>query len=299
MLLKPVDGLPSLGLFGLNADSTVGRDAMGRIGALCEELGYESLWVGEHPLLPDPQVPGFPYDARLRIADPLVALSFLAAVTHRVRLATGIVLLPLHSPVILAKQLASLDVLCGGRLTFGFGMGYIEAETAAVGVPFQDRGRRGEEHLEAMRALWYQDRPAYHGRYVGLDHVDAHPRPLQGDLPVVAGGHSAAAHRRAVTMAHGWFGFNIQPARVAAHLEGLEKAARRHPRPERLGPLEITIAAPRGPVSRELVEEYARAGVHRLVLWPPEGIGVQQVEAYVREHAELVAPRSRSGPSAR
>jgi probable F420-dependent oxidoreductase len=288
MAIRPVEGLPSIGLFSLNADPTVrSPDVMARVATLAEDLGYDSLWVGEHPVLPDPPSPDSPFDPRLALADPVVVLSFLAAITRRVRLATGLVLLPLRNPVILAKQLASLDVLSGGRLTFGFGMGYIEPETTAVGVPYAGRTARAMEHLEAMRSLWHDDKPAYHGRYVDFDHVDAHPRPVQADLHVVTGGHTAGALRRAVTHAHGWYGFLLRPEDAATYVRGLRDAASKDARPEHLGQLEITVT-PRGRLTRERMEQFRDAGVHRLVLYPPADLDVAGLEDYVREHAELI-----------
>ena len=288
MLFKSADRAPSIGLFGLQEQPTMQREGLARVARLSEDLGYESLWLGEHPVLPDPPTPDSPFDPRLRLGDPLVALSYLAAVTERIRLATGVLLLPLRNPVVLAKQLASLDVLSGGRLIVGFGMGYIAPEAAAVGVPFDDRAARGQEHLEAMRALWYEQAPAYHGRYVDFDHVDAHPRPLQPELPIVAGGYSAGAYRRAVTMAHGWYGFFLRPEKVARHLQGLRAAAERHPRPDGLGPLEITVTPPTGMVSPELAEEYRRAGVHRLVVYPGLRDDLEAREAFVRKQAAVL-----------
>lgn len=279
---------PRIGLFSLNTDPTVRPDALAQVATLAEGLGYESLWVGEHPILPDPPSPDSPFDPRLRLSDPLVVLSFLAAITQRVKLATGLVLLPLRNPVILAKQLASLDVLSGGRLMFGFGMGYIEPEAAAVGVPFAGRAARAVEYLEAMRSLWHDDKPAYHGRHVDFDHVDAHPRPVQSDLHVVTGGHTPGALRRAVTHAHGWYGFMLRPEQAAEHVRGLRDAAAEHPRPERFGPLEITVT-PRGRLTRERLAEFREAGVHRLVLFPPPGLSLSDLDEYVREHAELIS----------
>jgi probable F420-dependent oxidoreductase len=290
MSIKPVDGSPGIGLFSLNSDPTVQPDALARVATLAEELGYDSFWVGEHPVLPDPPSPDSPFDPRLTLADPVVVLSFLAAVTHRVRLATGVVLLPLRNPVVLAKQLASLDVLSGGRLMFGFGLGYIRPEAAAVGVPFAERAARGLEYLEAMRSLWHDDKPAYHGRYVDFDHIDARPRPTQSDLHVVTGGTSQGALRRAITLAHGWYGFVLRPEQAAERVRELREAAQTVTRPPHLGLLEITVT-PRGRLDRARLEEFRAAGVHRLVLYPPPGLDVPALEDYLRHHAKLIATR--------
>ena len=289
MSIKPAEESPSIGLFSMNTDPILRPDALARVATLAEELGYESLWAGEHPVLPDPPSPDSPFDPRLRLADPLVTLSFLAAITHRVRLATGVILLPLRNPVILAKQLASLDVLSGGRPMFGFGLGYIRPEAAAVGAPFADRAARSLEYLEAMRSLWHDDKPAYHGRHVDFDHVDAHPRPAQPDLHVVTGGTSPGALRRAITHAHGWYGFMMRPEQAAEHVRGLRKAAADAVRPSRLGPLEITVT-PRGRLDRARLEEFRAAGVHRLVLYPSPDLDEPALLDYVREHAEFITP---------
>ena len=287
MSIKPVGESPSIGLFSLNSEPTLSPDALARIASLAEELGYESFWVGEHPVLPDPPSPDSPFDPRLPLADPVVVLSFLAAITRRVRLATGVLLLPLRNPVILAKQLASLDVLSGGRLMAGFGLGYIRPEAAAVGVPHAERAARSMEYLAAMRSLWHDDKPAYHGRFVDFDHIDAHPRPAQADLHVVTGGMSPGALRRAVAHAHGWYGFMLRPEQAAAHVRGLREAAEIVDRPPHFGPLEITVT-PRGRLDRDRLEEFRAAGVHRLVLSPHAGLDQAALEDYVREHAELI-----------
>jgi probable F420-dependent oxidoreductase len=289
MSIKPADESPSIGLFSLNTDPTVRPDALARVATLAEDLGYESFWVGEHPVLPDPPSPDSPFDPRLPLADPVVVLSFLAGITRRVRLGTGLLLLPLRNPVILAKQLASLDVLSGGRLMFGYGLGYIRPEAAAVGVPYAERAARAVEYLGAMRSLWHDDKPAYHGRYVDFENVDARPRPAQSDLHVVTGGMSPGALRRAVTQAHGWYGFMLRPEQAAEHVRGLRAAAQTAGRPPHLGPLEITVT-PRGRLTRDRLEEFRAAGVHRLVLYPSAGLGLTALEDYVREHAEFVAP---------
>src|SRR5438270_604003 len=170
---------PKLGLFAVNMRPTVEPEAAAWLGRLAEELGYESLWAGEHVVLPDPQRLPSPMPPTEPILDPLVSLTFLAAQTTRLRLGTGIIVLPQRNPVVLAKELASLDVLSGGRLLFGMGVGYLEPELAAAGVPMQDRGRRAEEYLEAMHALWTMTSPSYSGRFVSFSGVNAYPRPAQ------------------------------------------------------------------------------------------------------------------------
>jgi alkanesulfonate monooxygenase SsuD/methylene tetrahydromethanopterin reductase-like flavin-dependent oxidoreductase (luciferase family) len=128
--------------------------------------------------------------------------------------------MPTSRPVVLAKQLARLDVVTGGRLTFGMGVGYLQPELEAVGVPMERRGARAAEYLGVMRALWEHERPSFDGEFVSFSGVNAHPRPLQRPLPVVMGGYSPAVHRRAARDAQGWYGSSsipmLQPSRSRA-----------------------------------------------------------------------------------
>ncbi|GAA0384140.1 LLM class F420-dependent oxidoreductase [Microbispora corallina] len=281
---------PAIGLFALNGGETV-RDPgdMRRTARLAEDLGYDSLWMGEHPVMPVPPPPGGWFHPGYVLNDPLITLSHLAALTGTIRLCTGVMLLPLRNPVIAAKQVATLDRLSGGRMTLGFGMGYIRAQADAVGVPFAGRADRGREHLEAMRALWYDEPPvSYRGAHVAFEGVESFPRPVQADLPVVAGGHTDKALRLAVTHAHGWFAFGLPPAHLGALIERLRVVAAGVERPARLEPLEITVSPPRGGVDKDLVDGYRRLGVDRLVLWPPPELGADGLADFVRHNAAFV-----------
>jgi probable F420-dependent oxidoreductase len=270
-----------LGLFALNQHADA-PEVLGRIAPLAEELGYDSLWMGEHVVVPDPYAPPSPMQPGDPILDPLVALAFAAAHTERMRLATGIIILPQRNPLVLAKQLASLDRVTGGRLVFGMGVGYLEPEMTAIGVPMERRGTRAVEYLQAMRALWEQEQPAFEGEFVRFSGVNAHPRPLQEPLPVVMAGHSPAAHRRAARHAQGWYGFMLDLAATAEQMKGLEAALadRGRERDE----FEITVT-PRGRLDPEKVAAYGQLGVDRLVLVPRADM---ELERFVREHAMLV-----------
>jgi probable F420-dependent oxidoreductase len=285
------DGAPSIGLFAVNQNVTANREGMARIGSLAEELGYDSLWVGEHVVVPDPRVSPSPMEPEDPILDGLVSLAFLAARTERIRLATGIVILPQRNPVVLAKQLASLDVVSGGRLIFGMGVGYLEPEMTAVGVPMERRGARALEYLAAMRALWEEERPEFEGEFVRFSGVNAHPRPVQRPLPVVMGGYTPAVHRRATRHADGWYGFFVDRNRTAEQIASLRRCLDDAGR-ERSG-FEITVT-PRGRIDAEAVAAYGELGVDRLVLLPPDAfrrsgdyppVALADVETFVREHA--------------
>ncbi|WP_329175905.1 LLM class F420-dependent oxidoreductase [Streptomyces sp. NBC_01477] len=276
-----------LGVNGLNAKATLGPAETVRLARLAEELGYRSWWAGEHVVLPSPRTPDAPMEPTDPILDPLVHLAYVAAVTERLELGTGIVILPQRNPLVLAKQAASLDVLSGGRLLLGVAAGYLEPEMTAVGVPYAERGRRTDEYIDAMRALWNEPAPSYQGRYVSFAHVDAHPRPVgPGGPRIVVGGHSPAAFRRAVARGHGWLGNGAGPADLAAHLDGLRKAAAEVERPGWLGPLEISFMQ-MSPVDADSARRYADLGTDRLIVYPLPLEDPAAVAAHLEQHAAL------------
>lgn len=274
-----------LALYGLHRGSSVDPDTLTRRARLAEEAGFEALWVGDHVALPA-GLPDSSYQPRL---EALVALTYMAAVTTQVRLGAAVIVLPQRQPVLLAKQLTSIDVLSGGRLTVGVGVGYVEAELRALGASLADRGARTDEYLAAMRVLWDEPTPAFEGRYLSFAGVLQRPRPVQRPHPpIVIGGHSPAALRRAVERGDGWFGWDLDVDATAAALARLREAASRHERPAELGTLEISIAPPVTP-SLETARRYAELGVHRLVVQPPtmEGSAMDELIASVGQ--ELIA----------
>jgi probable F420-dependent oxidoreductase len=263
-------------------DAWIDPDVAERVARTAEAAGFESLWAGEHVVLPEPRLPPSPMDPRDPILDPVVALTFLAAHTERMLLGTGIIILPQRNPLVLAKELASLDALSRGRLIVGIGAGYLEPEFRAIGVPLANRGRRTDEYLAAMQAIWSADSPAFSGRYVSFAGVQAYPRPVQAPHPpIVVGGHSPAAYERSVRCAHGWYGYGLDLGATAACLAGLREAAARVERPAALGPLEISVTPPQGKLDRHLAAAYADLGVHRLIVRPPYHLDATALLAYV------------------
>ena len=214
-------GAMHLGLFNINMGAQSDPQRLTTTARAAEAAGFESLWAGEHVVLPDPRVPPSPMDPQDPALDPLIGLTFAAAATSTIRLATGIVILPQRNPVVLAKQVASLDVLSGGRFTLGVGVGYLEPEFRAIGADFAERGAVTDEFLDAMEHLWYDERPEHHGRFADFAGVDAHPRPVQRPIPIVVGGHAPAAYHRAVRRGHGWYGFALTPETAADSIAGL------------------------------------------------------------------------------
>jgi probable F420-dependent oxidoreductase len=272
---------PTIGLFAINSHACAKPEAAARIAALAERLGYDSLWAGEHVVVPSPRVDLSPMEPDEPILDPLVALAHVAAHTERIELGTGIIILPQRNPLVLAKQVASLDVLCGGRLILGIGVAYLEPEMRAIGVPMEGRGARADEYLAAMRALWEEEAPSFHGRHVRFDGVDAHPRPIQRPLPVVVGGHTRAAHRRAARSADGWYGF-MMGLRAMAEQRELMRAAIEETGRER--PLHVSVTPARR-LDEENVRAYAELGVQRLIVAPPVGLSLEQMVEFVEANA--------------
>jgi probable F420-dependent oxidoreductase len=269
------------GLFSMTTGACTHPEGAARIARAAEATGFDSLWGGEHVVLPDPQAPPSPLAPGDRIMDPVVTLAFAAAHTTRIRLGTGIIILPQRNPLVLAKELATLDVLSAGRLIVGIGVGYLEPEFRALGAPFEDRGRVADEYLAAMRAIWSETEPAFRGRWVTFERVQAHPRPVQRPTPpIVIGGASTAALRRAVQHGHGWYGFALNADRTAQAVDGLRRAATQVARPAELPALEISVT-PRGRVDRAAVERFATLGVHRLILLPPREADAAGIEKFL------------------
>jgi probable F420-dependent oxidoreductase len=273
---------PTVGLFGMNMNAAADPAVSARIAQRAEQLGYDSLWVADHVVLPRPRTQDSPLDPETPLLDPVVALTHLASHTERVRLGTGCVILPQRNPVVLAKQLASLDVVSGGRLLFGAGVGYLEPEMSAVGVPMAGRGARADEYLQAIQTLWYDDKPVFHGSYAGFECVDARPRPLQRRVPLVIGGHSSAAHRRAVAHGDEWFGYLVGVRSTAEQVRALRELSDRAGRQDR--PLKVSVA-PARPLDAATVSAYAELGVDRLVVVPPLDLTPQELEEFVERHA--------------
>jgi probable F420-dependent oxidoreductase len=270
------------GLYGLHRGSSVEPEALARRARLAEDAGFESLWVGDHIAVPgdDPDD-----DDRL---EAVTALSYLAAVTTGVRLCAGVLVLPQRHPVLLAKQLASVDRLSCGRLTVGIGVGHIEAELNALGVTLAGRGARTDEYLAAMRTLWTGQASSYAGEWVQFTSVVERPPPVQQPHPpIVVGGHSGAALRRANRAAAGWFGWDLSLDETTRHVDRLHCMGREC-RPSSEPSLEITVL-PAGQLDREAVKRYADAGVDRLVLQPTTTGGAAIEDLIAEAAAGLIA----------
>jgi probable F420-dependent oxidoreductase len=272
------------GLHSVNLHTCAHPEAAARFGRAAEAAGFESRWVADHVVLPDPPVAGRPMAPDMRLLDPIVSLTFLAAHTSRVLLATGVIILPQRQAVVLAKQLASLDVLSNGRVIFGLGVGWCEPEMKSTGAPFAERGRVGDDYLAAMKALWTQPKPSHHGAYVSFDGVQAMPRPVQSPIPIVVGGRTPPAYRRAVSNGHGWYGFGMNVAETQKTVDALRETAKKTARPAELGRLEISITPPGYDVpDRATVDAFAAAGVDRLILRPRPDMDAAALERFATD----------------
>ncbi len=245
----------NFGIYGLHKGENTAPEALARGARAAEDAGFESIWVGDHIALPA-DAPDDAYDPRL---EAVVTLAHLASVTQRVKLGLGVIILPQRQPVLLAKQLTSVDVLSGGRLLVGLGVGYLEAELAALGSTMAERGARMDESIAAMRVLWDEAAPHFEGRFVSFANVFQRPLPAQRPHPpLVIGGESPAAFRRA-RAAGAWYGWEYTPEQIAGVRASLGED------------VEITLTpGPPGPLDPELAREFAEAGVSRLVLQPPD-----------------------------
>ena len=207
-----------IGLHALGIGPGARREVIDAVASAAERHGFATLWVGEHVVMVDESSSEYPYNAGGEIPvpadmdwlDPLLCLSFAAAATQKIRIATGILLLPEHNPVVVAKQAATLDVLSHGRLVLGVGVGWSREEFAALGVPFERRGARTEEYVSALRTIWADDVASFNGQFVNFNSIRVYPKPARDRrVPIVFGGNSDAALRRTATHGDGWYGFNL------------------------------------------------------------------------------------------
>jgi probable F420-dependent oxidoreductase len=260
----------NIGYFGFNNGPLGEPQAMQQILQTLEASGFESAWTGEHLVLIDPQRPPSPVPPDFPMLDTVASLAFAAAVTSTLKLGSGIILLAQRNPVVLAKELASVDVLSGGRLLFGIGVGYVKEEFDALSIPYEERGPRVSEHIEAIRALWCEEKPNFKGQFTTIEGVQAKPRPVQTPHPpFIIGGMSKAGYHRAITQGDGWYGFNQTEEATAQSIAGL-RAADAAAGTERFDKLEISVT-PQGKITPERVQKFTDLGVHRLILLPGGG----------------------------
>ena len=239
-----------------------------------EAAGFESIWTVEHVVVPSNYGSTYPYSPNGKmpgpedslIPDPLLWLAFLASATTTIRLATGILILPQRNPVVLAKELATLDHLSNGRLELGIGVGWLEEEFDAIGVPFADRGKRNDAYVEAMRALWSEDKASHHSDYTDFNECIMRPRPAGGSIPIHIGGHTDIAARRAGRLGNGFFPGKGSHEELSRSFDIVRQTATEHGRDA--DAIELTTGGNGavGPKALDEVKALSDMGVHRVIV---------------------------------
>lgn len=261
-----------LGLFAVTASPIAGPIWLDTLAREAEARQVSSIWVPEHVVLFDDYSSHYPYSAEGKlptppgsgVLEPFTTLSYLAARTSTVRLGTGICLLAQRNPVYAAKEVATLDWLSGGRFEFGIGVGWLEEEYAAVGVPWARRGDRTDEYVRLMRVLWCDDPSSYEGSFHSLPPCNMHPKPVQQPHPPLHfGGESDRALRRVARFGNGWYSFNRLPDDVGEGVSRLERALEVEGRTR--ADVQVTVCPYFNGCTPELIEQYAQEGIDRVI----------------------------------
>lgn len=269
---------------------------------MLEEECVESVWMPEHVVMAQDYEPRYEYsaDGRAPVApttvmpDPLQWLGFAAALTERLKLCTGVLIGPQHSAAILAKRLATLDALSQGRVAAGIGIGWQKEEYEAVGVPYEQRGRRLDELLDAMRALWRDDPASFRGEFVCFEKVfcDTKPHRPTG-IPLLIGGSSEAAARRAGLRGDGYYPYTISPERLAERVAQMQEVARTAGRDPSTLPVTIWAASYRadGNCDAALLRDFAQAGASRFLFAAHEAPdrSLAGIRSFIGEFRERLA----------
>ena len=262
-----------IGLFAVGTGKMAGGALLSTLASNAERLGFSTLWVPEHVVLIDKYSSKYPYSqdgvlpapTNAPIFDPFLSLTWMASATKKIRLATGICLVPEHNPVVLAKVVATLDFLSGGRSILGVGIGWLEEEFQAIGIPWERRAHRTRECIDAMRRLWGDDVGKYRGEFFNFEGVRSYPKPVQGDkLPIFFGGESGPALKRVAEYGNGWVGFNLTPAEAGAKIKKIEELLKANGR--KLSDVELAVSPYTKPITKDDLKRYRDAGVEELVL---------------------------------
>jgi probable F420-dependent oxidoreductase len=262
-----------IGLFIPLASPFATGEYLSALGPAAEERGFHSLWVAEHVVFFDDYGSRYPYSADGKlpgpaengILEPFTSLAHLAARTSRIRLATGICLLPQRNPVYTAKEAASVDFLSGGRLDFGIGIGWLAEEFRVAGVPFERRGARTRSYIEVLKRLWCDAVSEYKDEFYELPACRMYPKPVQTPHPPLHfGGESDGALRRVADLGQGWYGFNRDPDEARAGIERLASVL--ETRGRSLSEVQVSVSPYFKPMEPDWIPRYRDAGVDQLIL---------------------------------
>ena len=287
------------GLAFANTGPFVQPEAAAAFARAAETAGFESIWTVEHVVVPSGYTSVYPYDPSGKmpgrevapIPDPLIWLTWMGAVTTRIKLATGILILPQRNPVVLAKEVATLDRMSGGRVLLGVGIGWLREEFEAIGVPFERRGARTDDYVAALRALWTQDKASHDGEFVRFRDCILRPRPVQAPVPIHVGGTSDAAARRAGRLGDGFFPAKGSHAELARSFDLVRRTAVEHGRDP--DAIEMTTGGDGavGPGALDEVKVLADIGTHRVIL-PSFFFWQDTADALARYGDEVIAKAS-------
>ncbi|MAE70042.1 MAG: LLM class F420-dependent oxidoreductase [Gemmatimonadetes bacterium] len=260
-----------IGLFTPLAAELASPELAIEVAGVAEECGFSSLWVPEHAVLFDQYAPNYPYseDGRMpggasaNVLDPFPVLSFFAAHTKRIRIGTGVMILPQRNPIYAAKEIASLDVLSGGRLDVGIGVGWLEEEMRALGTPWEHRGARTNSYVSVMKTLWLEDPSAYEDEFYSLPACRFAPKPVQKPHPpLIFGGESRPALRRIAELGQGWNAAMKTPEQMATLLAELDVLLAENGRSR--SELEVTVM-PGTELGSDDLAAYRDVGVDQVV----------------------------------
>lgn len=288
-----------IGFFAGGIGHLARPDMVKTLAVHSERLNFATVWAPEHVVLLDKHISKYPYSkgefplpTDTAFADPFTTLAYAAAYTTRVKLITGICLVPEHNPVVLAKVVATLDQLSGGRFTLGVGVGWLEEEFNAVGVPWERRAQRTRECIDAMRCLWRDAHSSYKGEFYKFDNVRSYPKPVRGEVPIWFGGETAPALKRVAEYGNGWCGFNLSAAEAADKMKELDRAIEAAGR--KRSEIYVALSPYSKPFTRDDLKRYRDAGVDELALLefhPPssERELIVRLEQMAREWVEPAA----------
>lgn len=269
-------------------------NSIAAVARKAEESGFESLWIPEHIILPETYKSPYPYSSSGKMGappstplhDPMLALAYVAGITSKIKLATGVFVLPIRNAFTTAKAVASLDVLSGGRFIFGIGIGWLEEEFQAVGMNFKDRAARTREYVALMKELWTSDSPKFQGKTISIEGFKFMPKPAQKPHPpVVFGGNTEPSLKRAAKLGDGWYGIAEATDQIRATMRRL----REHERAAgRTVPLELTVSRLREKLKPADIDQFKEMGVSRIIVGP-EPTTKEHLEAMERFGAEVIA----------
>jgi probable F420-dependent oxidoreductase len=288
-----------IGYFGLGIGALTASDWIRPIAAAAERLGFASIWAPEHVILLEKYSSKYPYSAGefplptdTPFADPFTTLAFTAACTSKIKIATGICLVPEHNPLVLAKTVATLDRLSGGRFILGVGIGWLAEEFQALGISFERRAQRTREYIDIMRKLWREPKSSHRGQFASFPEVQSFPKPHSFTVPVWFGGETPPALRRVGEYGDGWIGFNLVPDEAATKIKRIEEILKSSGR--RRSDVHLAVSPYTKPVTTDDLKRYRDAGADQVVLLslrPPSSVKetIQRIEQMAREFVEPAA----------